>query len=71
MGTYVVAMEPSTNRDAGRLDARARGELQRLSPGEERHYTLEIGALAGTQDIDAFAERIAVLAGISRPGVMP
>jgi hypothetical protein len=71
MGTYVVAMEPSTNRDAGRLDARARGELQHLSPGEERHYTLEIGALAGTQDIDAFAERIAVLAGNSRSGAMP
>ena len=71
MGTYVVAMEPSTNRDAGRLDARARGELQHLSPGEERHYTLEIGALAGTQDIDALAERIAVLAGDSRPEVMP
>jgi hypothetical protein len=71
MGTYVVAMEPSTNRDAGRLDARARGELQHLSPGEERHYTLEIGALAGTQDIDAFAARIAALAGDSQAGVAP
>ena len=27
-GTYVVAMEPSTNRDAGRFDARERGELE-------------------------------------------
>ena len=32
-GTYVVAMEPSTNRDAGRLDARERGELQLPGPG--------------------------------------
>ena len=71
MGTYVVAMEPSTNRDAGRLDARAGGELQHLSSDAERHCPLEIGALAGTQDMDAFAERIAVQAGISRPGVMP
>jgi hypothetical protein len=55
-GTYVVAMEPSTNRDAGRLDARARGELQHLAAGEERHYTLEIGALTSAEDIDAFAD---------------
>ncbi len=41
----MVAMEPSTNRDAGRLDARARGELRHLSPGEQRRYTLEIGAV--------------------------
>lgn len=62
-GTYVVAMEPSTNRDAGRLDARARGELQHLSPGEERRYTLEIGALAGIEEIDAFISRARQLAG--------
>ena len=61
-GTYVVAMEPSTNRDAGRLDARARGELQHVAPGEERRYTLEIGALAGTEDLDACAARIGQLA---------
>jgi hypothetical protein len=51
-------MEPSTNRDAGRMDARARGELQHLAPGEERRYTLEIGALAGADAIDACADRI-------------
>ena len=65
-GTYVVAMEPSTNRDAGRTDARARGELQHLAPGEERRYTLEIGALAGTEQIDAWAARIGQLAGLAR-----
>ena len=65
-GTYVVAMEPSTNRDVGRLDARARGELQHLSAGEERRYTLEIGALAGPADIDTFASRIRLLAGTGR-----
>lgn len=62
-GTYVVAMEPSINRDAGRLDSRARGELQHRSPGQERRYTLEIGALAGSGEIDAFTDRARQLAG--------
>jgi len=52
---YVVAMEPSTNRDAGRFDARERGELGYLAPGEERRYRLEIGALDGREAIEAFA----------------
>jgi hypothetical protein len=62
-GTYVVAMEPSTNRDAGRFDARSRGELQHLAPGEQRRYQLEIGALLGREAIDAFGEQAAALAG--------
>jgi len=63
---YVVAMEPSTNRDAGRMDARARGELLHLAPGEAREYELEIGAVAGAAAIDelaAGAARLASLAG--------
>ena len=52
---YVVAMEPSTNRDAGRFDARERGELGYLASGEERRYRLEIGALDGRDAIEAFA----------------
>ena len=63
-GTYVVAMEPSTNRDAGRFDARSRGELQHLSPGEQRHYALEIGALTSTAEIDSFAAEAGRLAGL-------
>ena len=51
---YVVAMEPSTNRDAGRFDARERGELLYLAPGETRHYRLQIGALAGADAIETF-----------------
>lgn len=57
-GTYGVAMEPTTNRDAGRFDARERGELIYLAPGERRTYDLEIGALAGAAEIDAFAARV-------------
>src|SRR3712207_1404049 len=36
-GTYVVGVEPSTNRTAGWLDARERGELVELSPRSEEH----------------------------------
>ena len=42
-GTYVVGIEPCTNRTAGRLDARERGELIELDPGEKRSYDLELG----------------------------
>ena len=54
-GTYVVGIEPSTNRTAGRLDARERGELIELAPGDQRHYDLELGALDGLAAIDRFA----------------
>ncbi len=57
-GTYVVGIEPSTNRTEGRLDARARGELIELSPGESRRYDLELGALEGSNAIAAFTERV-------------
>jgi hypothetical protein len=51
-------MEPTTNRDAGRFDARARGELIFLAAGESRRYELEIGALDGPAEIDMFAGRV-------------
>jgi hypothetical protein len=35
-----------------------REQLAHLAPGEERRYTLEIGALAGAGAIDACADRI-------------
>jgi hypothetical protein len=58
---YVVAIEASTNRDAGRWDARARGELIELAPGERRTYDLEMGSLVGEVEIDAFVDRVARL----------
>jgi hypothetical protein len=61
-GTYALAMEPSTNRDAGRPDARERGELQWLEPGDERRYVLEIGALPGSAAIGEFEARVSRLA---------
>lgn len=60
-GAYVVGIEPCTNRTAGRLDARERGELIELGPGESRHYDLELGALDGDAAIAAFAGRVEAL----------
>src|SRR4051812_35462134 len=57
-GTYVVGIEPCTNRTAGRLDARERGELIELGAGEHRSYELELGALVGEAQLDAFAARV-------------
>lgn len=60
-GDYVVALEPSTNRVAGRHDARERGELIHLAPGERRTYDLELGALGGAVELDAFRARVEAL----------
>ncbi|MFI5042449.1 MAG: DUF4432 family protein, partial [Acidimicrobiales bacterium] len=57
-GTYACALEPSTNRDAGRWDAIERGELQWLRPGERRGYDLEIGALVGPEEIGMFLRHV-------------
>jgi hypothetical protein len=61
-GSYVVGIEPSTNRTSGRLDARERGELIILQPGESRTYDLELGVLLGNE-IETFANRISALGG--------
>ena len=66
-GTYVVAMEPGTNRDAGRFDARERGELIHLGPGEQRRYELELGVLAGDAAITGFAASASELAAGAAP----
>lgn len=63
-GTYVVGIEPSTNRTGGRLDARERGELIILEPGDKRIYDLELGALSGEDEIASFLESVRALGGI-------
>jgi len=57
-GTYVVGLEPSTNGATGRLDARARGELIELSPGEHRSYRLEFRVLRTIAELDEFQSRV-------------
>ena len=46
----------------GRWDARERGELQWLEPGELRRHDLEIGALNGEASIGQFEARVSRLA---------
>ncbi|MBI5668519.1 MAG: aldose 1-epimerase family protein [Chloroflexi bacterium] len=55
---YVVALEPSTNRVAGRLDARERRELILLEAGDERAYDLELGVLPNASAIQQFEQRV-------------
>lgn len=62
-GTYVVGLEPSTNRVTGRLDARSRGELIELAAGEKRVYDLELGVLEGAEAMQQFARRVRALVG--------
>ncbi|HLV80755.1 MAG TPA: aldose 1-epimerase family protein [Chthonomonadaceae bacterium] len=50
-GTYVVGMEPANCLVMGRAQERAAGTLQFLEPGERRTYALEIGVLAGPEEI--------------------
>jgi hypothetical protein len=59
----VVGIEPSTNRTAGRLDARKRGELIELEAGEKRSYDLELGGLQGEGEVSGFAARVASVIG--------
>lgn len=39
------------------IDARQRGELIHLRPGEQRRYELELGALTGAEAVEAFRAR--------------
>lgn len=59
--TYCMGLEPATNRDAGRWDARERGELITLRRGDTRTYDLEIGALDGADAIGKFEARVAAI----------
>ncbi len=56
-GTYVVGMEPANCLVMGRPHDRAAGTLQMLEPGEKRQYDVEIGVLAGSEEISALAQR--------------
>ena len=61
-GVYVVGMEPGTNTADGRALERKAGRLIFLEPGESRFYNLEIGVLAGEEEIGDFEEKVKTLA---------
>lgn len=62
--TYAMGLEPATNRDAGRWDARERGELIILPRGQSRRYDLEIGALSGEDELREFEKRVSAVEGV-------
>ena len=62
-GFYALGLEPATNRDAGRWDARARGELLTMKPGEIRRYDLELEVIEGDDALDAVARDVAAVDG--------
>ncbi|MBD3376841.1 DUF4432 family protein [candidate division KSB1 bacterium] len=57
-GTFVVGMEPGNCRPEGRSEARRRGALQMIEPGEKRSFHLEIGVLASNHEIRAFESKM-------------
>jgi Domain of unknown function (DUF4432) len=58
-GNYVVALEPTTNTLGGRHEARRRGELVHLDPGESRDYELELGVEQGEEGIARLSDVVA------------
>jgi len=57
-GEYVVGVEPGNCHPWGRKTVREKGELEYLQPGESRAVHLEIGVLAGRDEIEAFERRL-------------
>jgi hypothetical protein len=55
---YTVGMEPANCLPIGRNAERDAGRLIVLGPREERRYTLELGALTGAAEIEAFASQV-------------
>ena len=57
-GAYVVGMEPSNCEAGGRAQAREKNQLEFIEPGAVRTFDLEIGALTGMGEIDAFERTV-------------
>ena len=55
---YAIAMEPSNTNNIGIVEARERGCLPMLKPGETCEINLEIGVLCGSDDIEDFIKRL-------------
>jgi hypothetical protein len=63
--TYAMAMEPSTNRESGRWDAKERGELLYMEPGEIRTY--DLAGSSQRRNTDVVARSVAIRsAGLSQ-----
>jgi hypothetical protein len=56
-GFYAVGLEPANCLVEGRARERAAGTLQFLSPGEERHFEVQIGVMEGEDALRQFTEQ--------------
>src|SRR5439155_25462778 len=54
-GLYAIGLEPATNPFGNPRELIEQGFPLLLAPGETRTYELELGVLAGREEIDAFA----------------
>lgn len=57
-GEYVLGLEPGNTPPIGRLEAKARGTLEYLEPGESRTVSIELEILDGPEEIQALGARI-------------
>ncbi|HOV69022.1 MAG TPA: DUF4432 family protein, partial [Clostridia bacterium] len=55
---YVLGIEPGNCIPIGRSEARKRGILQLISPGEQREFDLEIGVLDGAGELGRFVKML-------------
>lgn len=69
-GNYVVGIEPGTNLVTGRDKERAAGRLRHLKPGETASYDLELGVLAGPDDVAHFGKDVKKLMGGRRTKIL-
>jgi hypothetical protein len=57
-GEYVLGMEPANCYVGGRADARQKGTLEYLDPGEIKKFNLEIEIVDGTNNIHRLIKEI-------------
>lgn len=55
MSDYVCALEPANRWETPRRTLRAENRMPMLAPGEQVNYRVEIGALVGAEEIQAFS----------------
>jgi len=57
-GEYVVGMEPANCQVEGRAKEKERRTLQMLKPGETQDFSLEVGVLRETSEIEEFERKL-------------
>ena len=55
---YVVGMEPANCQVEGRAKEKERKTLRMLKPGEAQDFSLEVGVLRETSEIEEFEKKV-------------